>query len=104
MMLLAVIIGRIVAPLVERFLHGVGFDNVLARIGLVKLDDTQKARGGRWLPSKLLGAIAVFVIYLLLGQEALYVLGLTQLAELVGEIVLYLPNLFVAVAILAHRG
>lgn len=101
LMLLAVLLGRIVAPLVEGFLHGVGFDSILARIGLLKLDEVQKARGDRWLPSKLLGAIAAFVIYLMLGEEALYALGLTQLGRLVGEIIFYLPNLFVAVAILA---
>lgn len=96
----AVILAHILAPLVERVLRGVGFDGILGRIGLAKLEGARTG-SDHWQPSRLAGAIVAFTIYLLLGQEALRVLGLAYMADLVNRIILYLPNLVVAVAIFA---
>lgn len=98
--ILAVLLARIVGPLVERVLSGAGFDGILGNIGLARLQSASEAEGGRWLPSKIVGVAVAMVIYLLLAQEALRALGLVYLAELVNRIILYLPNLVVAVAIL----
>lgn len=90
------ILGRIVGPMVERLLHGIGIDNVLGRMGLSKL---QEKESSRWQLSKLGATVAVFVLYLILAQEALHTLGMTYLADLVARMVNYLPNVLVAVVI-----
>lgn len=98
--LLAVLLARILGPLVERVLRGAGFDGILGTIGLAKLQSASETEGGRWLPSKVVGVAVAMVIYLLLAQEALRALGLVYMADLVNRIIVYLPNLIVAVAIL----
>lgn len=92
------LLGKFVGPVLERLLHGIGLDNVLDKMGLSKLQD---ATGKRWQPSKLVATIAVFLIYMVLAQEALNTLGMTYMADLVAKILNYLPNLFVAVVIFA---
>jgi hypothetical protein len=92
------LIGRVVGPITEKLLHGVGLDNVLEKMGMAKW---QQAAGERWQPSRIGASVAVFLIYLLLAQEALHTLGMTYMADLVARIVAYLPNLFVAILIFA---
>lgn len=101
LMLAAVLIARILNPIVQSFLHGVGFDNVLARIGLARMHEKAMAGGDAWMPSKFMGGVVAFVIYLLFAIEALNALGLTALGALVGQLAAGLPHIVVAVAILA---
>ncbi len=92
------LLGRVCGPIAEKIFSGIGLDSLLGRMGLARWQD---AASGRWQPSKLLASVAVFLIYMVLAQEALHTLGMTYMADLVARIVSYLPNLFVAVVIFA---
>lgn len=92
-------LAKLVGPLVQRLLQGIGFDSILDKIGLVKLskqaEGNEKAR-----PSYIAAAIVVALIVLLLAQEALKALGMTYLAAMIAEILAFTPNILVAIAII----
>ncbi|RMG23022.1 MAG: hypothetical protein D6724_09225 [Armatimonadetes bacterium] len=96
----AYLLARVVGPVVQRVLQSLGFDNILGRIGLTKIHEAAVRGGGeKWLPSKIASTAVVFVLYLILAQEALAALGMDYMAGEVRKIVEYLPNLLVGVGI-----
>jgi hypothetical protein len=101
LMLAAVLIAKVLSPIVQTFLAGVGFDNVLQRVGLAGVHKKAMAGGDAWLPSRFVGNVVAFVVYLLFSIEALNALGLFALSALVGQLAAGLPSIVVAVAILA---
>jgi hypothetical protein len=73
---IAYVVGRIVAGLVTNLLTGMGFDAILARLGLGK-----EPKEGRQTPSEIVGYLALVAVMLFAGIEALSLLNFDLLAE-----------------------
>ena len=71
----AYFVGRLVSRLIGNVLAGVGFDKILAKLGL-----GQPAEGGR-TPSALVGTLILVAILLFASVEAASLLGFVNLAE-----------------------
>ncbi|REJ81201.1 MAG: hypothetical protein DWQ36_18655 [Acidobacteria bacterium] len=89
-------VARTVRGLVENFLKGVGFDSLPGRIGLGFMVPKEGAAS----LSAIAGNVVMVIILLLTAQQALSSLQLDRLAELLGGLLAYLPNLFVGVVII----
>ncbi len=89
-------IAKAVRAIVETFLSGIGADNIPERIGL----HVRSPRDGGMALSLVVSQIVMVVILILTAQQALAVVGFTQLAGLLDQLVRYLPNIAVAVIIL----
>jgi small-conductance mechanosensitive channel len=78
LLLIAYVVARLVAGLLASVLAGVGFDNLLERMGLAR---TGKAKGAR-IPSAVVGTLTVVAIMLFASIEAAALLGFANLAGL----------------------
>ena len=81
---LAYLVGRVVAGLISRLLTGVGFNAVLARVGLGK----EPAAGERTV-SEAVGFLVLVTIMLFATIEAARQLGFTLLADLVAQFTVF---------------
>jgi len=99
--LVILLIGWIVAASLSRavtfLLKKVGFDGFANRIGLTTLEQRM---GVRLDPAATLGKIVYWFVFLIFLVPAVDALGLTTVSSLLGQIVGYVPNVFVAVLVL----
>jgi hypothetical protein len=98
-LLIGWIVARIVAGIVERVSRGAGLDRTLLQ-----------GTGGNWIskvssaPSKLLGSITFWLLFLGALSIALDVLGIAALEDFVASIWAYLPNVLAALLIFIVAG
>jgi len=92
------VVARILRALVRRFLKMAGFDKFCQRSGLGEM----LARGGvQQTPSALIGRILYYLIALITFFMALSALNLNATNDLIADFFGYLPNLLVALGIVA---
>lgn len=92
----AYIIGRVVAGLVTNLLTGVGFNTILARLGIGK-----EISEGKWTPSAIVGYLALFGIMFFASIEASDQLGFTTLSNLLTQFVLLSGHIILGLIIFA---
>ena len=99
--LLILIIGWVIsgflAGLVERGLKAVGFERAAQSTGI---SGFIQRSGSSWTASAIVAEIVKWFIRLLAIQAAASILGLTQISQIVNAILLWLPNLVVAIVII----
>jgi hypothetical protein len=81
---IAWVVGRLLAGIVSNVLAGVGFNNVLVKLGLSK-----QGREGDHSPSALAGKLVFIVVLLFAGIEAANLLGFSMLAGLTKDFVVW---------------
>ncbi len=96
-LILGWIIAGIIAGLVEKGLKAVGFERAAQSTGIAGF--VQQAGSG-WTASKIVAEIVKWFIRLIAIQAAASVLGLAQISEAINAVLLWLPNLVVALVIL----
>ena len=74
-------VGRVVAGLVTSLLSGIGFNAILARLGLGR----ESAEGDGKTPSSIVGSLVLIAIMLFAATEAAGLLGFTALTDIVSE-------------------
>jgi len=77
---IAYVVGRVVSGLITNVLTGIGFNAILARLGLGK----EPAEGQR-TPSEIVGYLVMVGVMLLASMEAARLLGFALLADLVAN-------------------
>ena len=90
------IIAGLLASLVERVLKTVGFERAANTTGISSF--IQRS-GSSWTASAIVAEIVKWFIRLIAIQAAASVLGLNQISQIINAILLWLPNLVVAIAI-----
>lgn len=81
---IAYVVGRVVSGLITSVLTGIGFNAILARLGVGK----EPAEGERTL-SEIVGYLVLIGLMLLASMEAARLLGFTLLADLVAEFTVF---------------
>jgi hypothetical protein len=95
-LILGWIISGLLAGLVERGLKAIGFERAAQSTGI---SGFIQRSGSSWTASAIVAEIVKWFIRLLAIQAAASVLGLTQISQIVNAIMLWLPNLVVAIVI-----
>jgi hypothetical protein len=95
-LLIGWIISGLLAGLVERGLKAVGFERAAQSTGISGFIERS---GSSWTASAIVAEIVKWFIRLLAIQAAASVLGLSQISQIVNAILLWLPNLVVAIVI-----
>ncbi len=96
-LILGWIIAGILAGLIEKGLQAVGFERAAQSTGIAGF--IEKAGSG-WTASKVVAEIVKWFIRLIAIQAAASILGLTQISQVINAILLWLPNLVVAIVII----
>ena len=90
-------IGKVVASLVSNVLAGIGFNNVLAKLGL----NSSPANADAKTPSQIMGTLCHAAIVLFGVTEAFNLLGFASLNAFVSEIIVLGGHVLMGVAIFA---
>jgi hypothetical protein len=98
-LIIGYIVAKLVASLVSRLLHGAGADRALTQ-GQAGPYVSRVTRS----PSKLVGRIVFWVLFLGVVSLAVSVLGINALTNFVGAIFAYLPNVLAALLIFLVAG
>ena len=91
------IIAGVLAGLIEKGLKAVGFERAAQSTGIAGFIENA---GSGWTASKLVAEIVKWFIRLIAIQAAASILGLTQISQVINAILLWLPNLVVAIVII----
>ena len=91
------IVAGLLAGLVERVLKTVGFERAANTTGISSF--IQRS-GSSWTASAIVAEIVKWFVRLIAIQAAASVLGLNQISQIINAILLWLPNLVVAIAII----
>jgi hypothetical protein len=90
------ILSGFIATLVERGLKLVGFEHAANQTGI---NGFIAKAGSEWTASRVLAEIVKWFIRLVAIQAAAQILGMERIGEIINSILLWLPNLVVALAI-----
>ena len=91
------IVAGLLAALVERGLKMIGFERAAQTTGIAGF--IQRS-GSSWTASAIVAEIVKWFIRLIAIQAAASILGLDQISQIINAILLWLPNLVVAIAII----
>lgn len=91
------ILSGILAGLIEKGLKAVGFEKASQSAGIAGFIEKS---GSTWTASKVVAEIIKWFIRLVAIQAAAQILGMGQISEIVNSILLFLPNVIVALAII----
>lgn len=95
LLVIAFIVGRIVAGLSTNLLQGIGFDTVPQKIGIGKSGVT-----GTKSLSEVVGYLLLVAIMLFATIEALGLIGLSQFADLVGDLLVFSSRIVLGVVVI----
>jgi hypothetical protein len=95
-LIIAYVVGRIVAGLITSLLAGVGFNAILARLGLGK----EPAEGER-TPSDIVGYLVLVTIMFFATIEAARLLGFVLLADLISQFIAFAAQVILGLIIFA---
>ncbi|HUF06883.1 MAG TPA: small-conductance mechanosensitive ion channel [Candidatus Binatia bacterium] len=90
-------LAGLLAGLVERGLKMVGFERAAQTTGISSFIERS---GSSWTASAIVAEIIKWFIRLIAIQAAASILGLNQISSIINAILLWLPNLVVAIAII----
>jgi Conserved TM helix len=92
------LIAGVLAKLVTTVLQRVGFETAARRTGVAEFLQKSGARG--WTASRVLGELVKWTIRLVFLEAAASALQLGAVTELINRVVLFVPNLIVALVVL----
>jgi hypothetical protein len=95
-LILGWILSSLLAGLVERGLKMIGFERAAQSTGI---SGFIQRSGSSWTASAIVAEIVKWFIRLIAIQAAASILGLDQISQIINAILLWLPNLVVAIAI-----
>jgi hypothetical protein len=100
LVVLGLIIGRYLGDLSASVLHNAGFDVLLGRIGLGRLDRSAEGEEKGMSLSKVAGNVVNAVIVLILAMEGFRLMNLALIADAIQRLLYFLPDVLVAFVIL----
>ncbi len=92
------LIAKFIQRLITRLLKLIKIDSIADQIGA----NSFLARGGiKFTLAELIGAICYWLVLLIVVVVAVNSVGLTMAADLLNQIILYIPNVIIAIIVLA---
>ena len=95
-LILGWVIGALLAKLIEKGLVALGFERAVHHSGIGHFIE---GAGGSWTTSKVIAQLVKWFVFLLFVQAAAELLNIAQLTAIMGSIVLFIPKLIIALAI-----
>ena len=91
------IVSGLLARLIERALAFVGLERAVERSGI---GDFVRRSGTRLTTSGVIATLIKYFVFLIFVQAAANVLGIPQLTEIINRIILFIPNVVIAMVII----
>jgi hypothetical protein len=90
-------ISGLLARLIERGLKAIGFEGLVERSGI---GEFIRRSGTNLTTSSVIATLIKYFIFLIFVQAAANVIGIPQLTEIINRIILFIPNVIIAMAII----
>ena len=90
-------IGTILAKIIEKVLIAVGFERAVHHSGIGRFIE---GTAGKLTTSKVVGQLAKWFVFLLFVQAAANILNMPQITAMMSSIVLFIPRVIIAAAII----
>ena len=90
-------VSDLLANLIERALKAVGFESLVERSGIGEFIHRS---GTKMTTSGVIATLIKYFVFLIFVQAAANVLGIPQLTEIINRIILFIPNVIIAMAII----
>jgi MFS family permease len=87
-------VARVVAKVLDKALHRLGFDRLVERGGIKRALERTK-----WTASDVVSAVFFWTVFLFVLQLAFSVFGPNPISAIITGVIAYLPNFFAALAI-----
>ena len=102
LLIVGLVFGRYVGDLVAQILGDVGFDVILSRIGLEKLEAKPEAEDAKPVLtlSSVAGNLVMTVVVLFFVMEGFRMIRLDLIADAIDKLLLFLPNVLIAFLLL----
>ena len=95
-LILAYVVGRVLATLLTNVLDGIGFNTVLVRLGLI-----QEVPAGPQSPAAVMGTLFLTAVMLFAAMEASKLLGFALLADLISRFMVFGGHLLLGLIVIA---
>ena len=89
-------IASFLARLIARGLNAIGLERAVERSGIGRFIEQS---GSRWTMSEIIAALIKWSIFLIFIQAAASLLGMAQITAIINSVILFIPKLIVALAI-----
>jgi hypothetical protein len=90
------VIGRVIAEIIANLLKAMGFNYILAKLGIGK----EPAQGER-TPSEIVGSLVLVAIIFFAAVEASQILGFALLADLISQFIVFAGHVILGLIIFA---
>ena len=90
-------IAGFLARLIARGLNAIGLERAVERSGIGRFIEQS---GSRWTMSEIIAALIKWSIFLIFIQAAASLLGMAQITTIINSVILFIPKLIVALAII----
>lgn len=90
-------IAGFLARLIARGLNAIGLERAVERSGIGHFIEQS---GSRWTMSEIIAALIKWSIFLIFIQAAASLLGMAQITTIINSVILFIPKLIVALAII----
>jgi hypothetical protein len=90
-------IASFLARLIARGLNAIGLERAVEQSGIGRFIEQS---GARWTMSEIIAALIKWSIFLVFIQAAASLLGMAQITAIINSVVLFIPKLIVALAII----
>src|SRR5215813_11624577 len=99
--LIVLVVGWFIASflgrLIARGLNAIGLERAVERSGIGRFIEQS---GSRWTMSEIIAALIKWSIFLIFIQAAASLLGMAQITAIINSVILFIPKLIVALAII----
>src|SRR5499426_2262637 len=99
--LIVLVVGWFIASflgrLIARGLNAIGLERAVERSGIGRFIEQS---GSRWTMSEVIAALIKWSIFLIFIQAAASLLGMAQITAIINSVILFIPKLIVALAII----
>jgi hypothetical protein len=100
-LIVAYLLGRVVASLVTSLLTGVGFNSIMALLGLAKEQSEDEATEGKKTPAEVVGTLVLVAIMIFAIFEASSLLGFAVISSLIAKFTVFAGHIILGLIILA---
>jgi mechanosensitive ion channel-like protein len=90
-------IAGFLARLIARGLNAIGLERAVERSGIGRFIEQS---GSRWTMSEIIAALIKWSIFLIFIQAAASLVGMAQITAIINSVILFIPKLIVALAII----
>jgi hypothetical protein len=91
------VIASFLGRLIARGLNAIGLERAVERSGIGRF---MELSGSRWTMSEIIAALIKWSIFLIFIQAAASLLGMAQITAIINSVILFIPKLIVALAII----